>query len=73
MAAPATVFVLLLDPTVESTRAELLARLRNPEGDGLHTAHWRFEAISGEVLAERLGSEVTIYRDVCKRLLGEEP
>ena len=67
------VYVLRIDPTIPSSRDEVLARLRHPDGDGLHTSYWRFETGHGDVLAERSGGEVTIYRDVCRRVLGEEP
>ena len=73
MEAESDVFVLRMDPSVASTREEVLARLRHPDGEGLHTPFWRFETLDGEVLAERLGAEVTIYDDVCMRLLGEAP
>ena len=66
------VFVLKLDLSVASTREEVLARLRHPDGDGLHTTFWRFETKHGKVLAERNGGEVTIYREVCRDMLGEE-
>ena len=67
------VFVLRIDASVASTREEILARLRHPDGDGLHTTHWRVETEYGDVLAERSGGDVTIYREVCRRVLGEEP
>ena len=66
------VFVLRIDVNVASTRLEVLARLRHPDGDGLHTRYWRFETTGGEVLAERSGGDVTIYREVCRRMLGED-
>lgn len=67
------VFVLRMDTSVASTREEILARLRHPDGDGLHTRFWRFETLDGEVLAERLGAGITIHEEVCLRALGEAP
>jgi hypothetical protein len=67
------VFVVQVDCSVASTRMELLARLRHPKGDGLHTSYWRFETKdAGAVLAERNGGEVIIHADVCREMLGEE-
>jgi len=67
------VFVVQVDCSVASTRLELLARLRHPHGDGLHTPYWRFETKDGgAVLAERHGGEVIIHSDVCREMLGED-
>lgn len=67
------VFVVKVDCSVQSSRLELLSRLRHPDGDGLHTLFWRFETKEGAaVLAERYGAEVIIHSDVCREMLGEE-
>lgn len=71
--AAQNVFVLRVDCSVASTRQELLARLRRPEGDGLHTRFWRFEALrGGAVLAERHGGAVIIHQEACREMLGED-